>query len=97
MRISDSMAKYWQRLYQVRCQKCRHEIDVAAQAASVSPEHQPWRLDTRQVIVRCPKCHTFGKAFVYPLFNWVPPGRAFAEACFLNVASFILIVVATLR
>jgi len=97
MKDSNRMAKYWNRLYRVPCHKCKREIDLASQAASVPSDRQAWRLDTRQVIVRCPKCHTFGKAFVYPLFNWVPPARAVAEVALLNVASLLLVMGATIR
>jgi hypothetical protein len=67
----------------VRCRRCSKDIDLTAQTAGAYP-YVTWGLDLRQTLVRCPKCKQFVLAFVYPLFNWIPPTRAVAELVALS-------------
>jgi phage FluMu protein Com len=78
----------------VRCRKCRGPVDLSKHLAGVPAHRKAWRLDTRQTLVRCPKCKTFSKVFVYPLFNHVPPMRAVAEAATLSALSLALLALA---
>jgi hypothetical protein len=79
----------------VRCRKCRGAVDISKHLAEVPPHAKAWRLDTRQTLVRCPKCKTFLKVFVYPLFNHVAPIRAVAGAATLSALSLTLLALAS--
>jgi hypothetical protein len=94
--VANSIATAYRRPI-VKCRKCSRQIDATAQVASAPTGNGALQLDTRQVLVRCPKCKTFAHVFIYPLFNFIPPTRALAAAVMLTLLSITLVTVVSLH
>jgi hypothetical protein len=82
------------RMELVPCHQCAAPIDVRDHVARALPERpSPWRLDRRQVLVRCARCRSCFWIFAFPLFNWVPPARALMIAAMVNLLVVALLLV----
>jgi len=79
----------------VPCPKCGTRVYTLHHSAAGQPRPAFWKLDTREVAVKCPECkHIFG-AFAYPLFNWIPIRRAVTFAAAFNLLVVILLLTLT--
>jgi ribosomal protein S27E len=65
------------RLEHVPCRQCGAAIALS------SPKR--WRIDHRQLLVRCPDCGNCFWVFAYPLFNRLPASRTLAVVAAVNL------------
>ncbi len=73
-------------LEHVPCRQCGVSIAV--------PAPKPWRVDYRQLLMRCPECRYCFWVFAYPPFNRVPASRTLVVVAAVNLLLAALLLLA---